>query len=189
MQQDLPRSAEQQIGAAHDVSDALRGIVDNYGELVRENSVLTFNYYIAKLRRAEATVSLYYIVKKHHDIGGYLKTRRSGDSRACWSIAACSRITGVIVVRPLAARATTLEGMTRRLELFQGCDVYVVTLALIYDITVPVQAEAFQSAENSVCATGYNTGRVEVLDADQPATTVVSRIEIASDGSQKRAQM
>jgi len=189
LQQDLPRGAEQQIGAAHHVSDVVRGIVDNYGKLVRKNSILTFDYDIAKLRCAEAAVPLYCIVKKHHDIGGYLKTRRSGDSRACWSIAARSRITGVIVVRPLAARATALEGMTGRLELFQGCNVYVVALALIYDITVPVQAEAFQGAENSLCATGYNTGRVEVLDADQPATTVVSRIEIASDGSQKRAQM
>jgi hypothetical protein len=157
--------------------------------LVRKNSVLTFDYNIAKLRRAEAAAPLYCIVKKHYDIGGYLKTRRSRDPRACWSIAARTRITGLIVVRQLAARATALEGMTGCLELFQGGDVYVVALALIYDITVPVQAEAFQGAENSPCAPGYNTGRVEVLDADQPATTVVSRIEIASDGSQKRAQM
>jgi hypothetical protein len=75
--------------------------------------------------------------------------------------------------------------MTVGLELIQSSNVYVVTMALIYDITVPVQTESIQSPQDAIRAAGHNTGCIEILDAQQPAAAVVAGIDIASDGCQK----
>jgi hypothetical protein len=48
-----------------------------------------------------------------------------------------------------------------------------------------VQAEAIQSAQDSVGAAGHNTGCIEIFDAQQPATAIVASVEIAPDGCQQ----
>jgi hypothetical protein len=58
-------------------------------------------------------------------------------------------------------------------------------LALIYDITVPVEAESLQGAQDAIRAAGHDARCIEVLDADQPAAAMMARIEIASDCRQK----
>jgi hypothetical protein len=60
-----------------------------------------------------------------------------------------------------------------------------VALTLIYDITVPVQAETFERAQDAISAAGYDARCVQVLDADEPAAAMVTCIEIASDRSQE----
>jgi hypothetical protein len=79
--------------------------------------------------------------------------------------------------------------MTVGLELIQGSNVYVVALALIYDITVPVQAESIQSTQDAIHAAGHNTRCIEIFDAQQPAAAMVARIEKTSDRCQKRAEV
>jgi len=56
---------------------------------------------------------------------------------------------------------------------------------LIYDITVPVEAEAIERAQDSVGAARYHTGCIQILDAYEPLPFVVSRIEITADCRQK----
>jgi hypothetical protein len=58
-------------------------------------------------------------------------------------------------------------------------------LALIYDITVPVEAESLQGAQDAIRAAGHDARCIEVLDADQPAAAMMARIEITSDCRQK----
>jgi len=60
-----------------------------------------------------------------------------------------------------------------------------VALTLIYDITVPVQTEPLQRAQDAIGAAGYDARCVQVLDADEPAAAAGACIEIASDRSQE----
>jgi len=56
---------------------------------------------------------------------------------------------------------------------------------LIYDITIPVEAEAIERPQDSVGAARYYTWCIQILDAYEPLPVVVSRIEIAADCRQK----
>jgi hypothetical protein len=58
-------------------------------------------------------------------------------------------------------------------------------LALIYDITIPVQTETLQRAQDPISAAGDHARCVQVLHADEPAAAVVACIEIASDRGQE----
>ena len=189
LQRNLPACTGQQIGAPHHVGDVLRGIVDGYRELIGDNSVSALDDNIAQLMSPESTVSLYSIVEKHHATVSYAKAGRGRYTDPCWSVAAGARVTGVFVAGQLAPRATALEGMSARLELLHSSNVYVVALALIYDITVPVEAESLQGAQDSLRAAGYDPGRIEILDADEPLAAVMACVEIASGCRQKRAEM
>jgi hypothetical protein len=82
-----------------------------------------------------------------------------------------------------------LEGVACRLELVQSSNVYGNALALIYDIAVPEEAESLQGAQDAIRAAGHDARCIEILDADQPATAMMARIEIASNCRQKRAQV
>jgi hypothetical protein len=75
--------------------------------------------------------------------------------------------------------------MSAGLELIQSSNVCVAALALIYDITVPVEAESLQGAQNSLRAAGYDPRRIEIFDADEPAAAMMACVEIASDCRQK----
>ena len=59
LQPDLPGRAEQQIGAPHHVRHMLRGIVDDYSELIGDNFVLALDDNIAQLGGTEPAVPLY----------------------------------------------------------------------------------------------------------------------------------
>jgi hypothetical protein len=181
----LPRSAQQQIGSAHYVGHVLRSIVDAYSELVSKNSILALDYDIAKLRRAKPLGPLYCIVKKNHGIRGNPKTYRGGSPRTRWSGATRAWISAFIVPRQLPPRATAFERQARGPELLQGGDVYVVALALIYDITFPVQTEALQRAQNAIGAAGHDTRSVQIFDSNEPAATVAARIEITPNRGQQ----
>jgi hypothetical protein len=67
----------------------------------------------------------------------------------------------------------------------QSSTIQLAALALIYDITVPVQAEAIQGTQDAGSAAGDNAGGVEILDADEPTAAVMPRVEEASDRRQK----
>ena len=73
----------------------------------------------------------------------------------------------------------------KKLELMQGRNVYVATLALIYDITIPVEAETLQGAQDAVRAAGNQTWCIEVFDSDQPAAAVMACIEKTSYGREE----
>src|SRR3546814_7812027 len=47
---DLPWGRVEQVGSAHDIGDALRGVVDHHRQLVRPAAVGAFEYEIAHLR-------------------------------------------------------------------------------------------------------------------------------------------
>jgi hypothetical protein len=75
--------------------------------------------------------------------------------------------------------------VARRLELVQGSSVYGNALALIYDITVPMEAESLQGAQDAIRAAGYYPGCIEILDTHEPTASMMAGIEKASDCRQK----
>jgi hypothetical protein len=53
--------------------------------------------------------------------------------------------------------------------------------ALVEDRIVPLQSEALESAQDTVRATRYGARQVEILDANEPAAALMTRIEKARD--------
>ena len=117
------------------------------------------------------------------------ETGGSWNAAACWSRAAGARVTGVLPSAQLAPGAAAFERVSAGPEPLQRLQVQRLAVALIYDRPVPVQAECLQGTQNPVRAAGDRAGGVEILDAKQPLAAVVARIEVASDGRQKRAEV
>ena len=64
---------------------------------------------------------------------------------------------------------------------------YSIHYTKLYDI--PLEAKALKGQQDMVCRAGHRAWRVDVLDAHKPLTAVGTRIEIAADGRDKRAEM
>jgi hypothetical protein len=56
---------------------------------------------------------------------------------------------------------------------------------LVYDITVPVESESIERAQDAIRTARYHTWCIQILDADEPPPVVVSRIEVAADCCQQ----
>jgi hypothetical protein len=189
LQRNLPTCAGQQIGPAHHVGHVLHVVIDHYGELVGEDSVLAAYDEVAQLALPEPALSLYSIVKEHHETVSEAEPRRGWEVAACWSVAAGSGVTGVFVAAQLAPRAAALEGGAGGFELLQGRAVERQSMALVDNFAVPGQAEAFEGAQDAIRAPGDDARGIQILNADQPATAVMARIDIASYRGQERAEV
>ncbi len=66
-----------------------------------------------------------------------------------------------------------------------GVIVGSAAVALPCDGTVPLKAMGFQRGNNLVTGPGLFTGRVNVLDPQEPLSIVAPRLEIARDGGQE----
>src|SRR5688572_13827850 len=64
-----------------------------------------------------------------------------------------------------------------------------LALRLAQDGSVPVQPERLERAQDLVSRAWPLAGRVEVLDAHQPAARLRPRVEIAADGGHERTEM
>jgi hypothetical protein len=164
LQRDLPTGAGQQIGAAHYIGHVLRLVVHDHGELVSDYLILALDDEVAQLTLFEPANPLYSIVKEHHGIVSEAEARGGWNAVSCWSGTAGPGVTGIFAVVQLAPCAAALEGVTARLELVHGRKVKGDAAALIYDFTVPVQAEGLQGSQDPVRAARNDAGGVEILD-------------------------
>jgi hypothetical protein len=76
-----------------------------------------------------------------------------------------------------------MEREACRGQLLQGVLISCDVLTLRLDAAIPVESKCFQSAQDFIRAAGQHPGSIEVLDANQPAATAVTRIEIATECS------
>ncbi len=74
-------------------------------------------------------------------------------------------------------------------QLLQRLAVSVPATALPQHLTIPAQAVGFQAAQYSVRRAGHHAWRVEIVNAQQPASTRRPRREIAAHRRQQRAHV
>lgn len=74
-------------------------------------------------------------------------------------------------------------------QYFQRVVVEGITAALPEHFSIPFETVGIEQTQDGVIRTRRATGTVDVLDADQPLSTVVTGIQITANGSHEGAEM
>lgn len=194
LQQDLAGCREQQVRTAHHLSDPLKGIVDDDGELIGVDAVGAPQYEVA---------------------GGFLdnlllwsldavfegeRARRSAEALgACppperKTVPAGAGVNGSLGSRAagsgnLGAAASARIGQTPSRECVECISVDVGPKALMDHGFIPFETERAQGAEDQVCRPGNLARAVEVFHSHQPNARIGAGVRVAGHGGEQRAEM
>jgi hypothetical protein len=99
----------------------------------------------------------------------------------------CGILRGLGVRRPgeLTPAAPAKQRELQPLKPIEGCLVGLGACALPQHRAVPGEAEALEIGEDPVGGARSLAGRIEILDADQPAPAADARLEAAGEGGQQ----
>jgi len=185
LQCDLPRRAVEEIGAAHNVRDALQRIIDDNGELVGKGAIATADDDIAALAQAEFTPSLQTILDRDERvIDAKAHRRRTAAPRAR---AASTGVTALAIV--LAARAAALEGRPERPQRLEGLSVMRGARALVLDRAVPVECESLQRPQDGRSGAFHLARAIDILHTHEPLAAAAARVQVTAECSDERAEM
>ncbi len=181
LQVQLGRGQVEQIGTADDLGHPLFGIVDHHSELVGKQAVGTPDDEITEVTSEVELMSAKVAVLKADD-----RTRSAQSGRGGTVTAPYARSTTPWVDRPgdpvtsrlgdVATTATARVAPTRGRELFQGGLVGLAAAALVEHRTVPDKAMVLKRGKDGIGGAGHLSRRVDVLDPDQPAAIVPTRL-------------
>ncbi len=190
----LPRRRGNEVGAAHDVGNALLGIVYGTGEVVGEHLVRSVNHEISDFGLQDlAYVPLQSVVEFDHcGVGAYPQCARFAPGCQCPTAGA--RIyrafhAGQSRIADLPAAAGAGIGVARLQQLMQRRVVGVVTRALVHNRAVPMHAECIQAAQDRVGRSRYRARRIKVIDAHQPGATARPRVEETANRRHHRTEV
>ena len=96
---------------------------------------------------------------------------------------------GFGVIQKLLARASAGIKQIARQQLLQGGFVVFSAWQLINDRAIPVKAVSLQAVQNGGSGAGFGSGGVQIFDAQQPASLLLSGADIAADSGQQGAGM
>jgi hypothetical protein len=201
LQEDLPWCRREKIGAANDIGDVLRRIVDNDGELIREQAIASPDDEIAHVLVEPL------LLPSVDPIGEFDRGRghphpRSGSSRALGgcvtviadAIAARSRIHAFAnpadgVRGKLVSRAHACIDKSALGEPGKRRFIRAGARRLAPHGSVPLEAVTLERVQDVVGGTRARTGKVDVLDAHEPCARVVACIGIARHRGNERAEV
>jgi len=193
---DLARRRVQQVGATDDRVHSLRRVIHHYGKLVGELSVGSQQDEIADggghilpLRSLHAIVENDLLVWREHAPGACVApVRQAGTAGARvyrGTIDPHCRCAG----GNLAPRAGAGVDVAVVAQLAQRGAIGITASALVEDLAIPLEGESGERAQDGVGGTGSGSLPVDVLDAQQPVASARTRIEIAADGRDERAEV
>ena len=173
----------QEIGAANDVRDALRGIIHGHREHVGVDPIAALQDKITDRFRDILSIRALDPVGELHLFG--IDSHADGCRRLLPQLAgtASAGITQLILERRVQLRAAAGAG-EGALLCAQGTQGFFITLGvrvLAGDCAVPFEAKLLQGAQNSVRRPGDLAGTIEILDPQQPPPAMRARIQKAGD--------
>ncbi len=197
LQQDLPRGRCDQVGSAHDVGDALQGVVDDDRELVREKPVGALDDEVADLAREILRLRTLEPVAPLDARGAHAKAPRARRARRAIRRNAVAAGAGVDVLsacadrcaRELAPRARALVDVAMRAQSIERCRVRVAALGLSNDGPIPRETVALERRQDRALRARPRAREVDVLDAHEPLAVRGPGVAIARDGGDQRAEM
>jgi hypothetical protein len=196
LQPDLPWRRVEQVDAADDCVDPLRGVVGDDCQLVRVLAVGTQQDEVA-----DGAVEILLHLALNAVAEGDRRVGYAQPPGACRSargeaVAAASRVDQAAVHRSwrraggnFRSRAGAGVDLAVELQAHHCGVVEVKTPALDEHFTIPGEAEAFQRAQDIVGGTGNRPRLVDVLDAQHPLAAVGAGVEIAADGGDQRTEV
>jgi len=190
----LPRRRRQQIGATHDVGDALQFIVDHDGQLVCDEAVRTFDDKVSDvaveplLLRALQPV----FVSDRGAADGNPQCAR-GATRGS-AVSARTRIDVFSTLthgrsREFLASAGAVVDLSRATEDRNGILVVTRALALPHNRTIPYEAVRFECCKDGIRSAGTTSRLVDILDAQEPFAAITPRVAIARNSGNERTEM
>src|SRR6185437_3157568 len=187
LQGNLPAGALQEIRPAHDIGNALQGVVHDHRELVSEHAVAAADDDISELTHRKRYPSLEAVVE---DDGLPLVDPEAyrGISRPSGSLTAAAWIARILCVQQ-PARTTALECAACRAQGLERLGIKMRPAALVFDVAIPQEAEGFEGPEHLIGAAGHHARAIEVFHAHEPAPTAATGIDEAADGSQQRTEV
>jgi hypothetical protein len=165
LQQDLPRRGVEQVGAAHDLGDALQRIVDDHRQLVGPVAV--------GARKHEVADFLAQVLRCVPRMRSREFDRASGDAQSPCRVAAMpARDAGAVHARrstrgPNASRS--IRRHRRSPRAWRGRGVVVAALALEQHWSVGQEAEVRERLQLLSRGAGLLARRVEVFHAHEPS--------------------
>jgi len=197
LQMDLSWRRRQQVRAAHDVRHLLRRVVDDDGELVREEAIRAPHDEVADVAREVLRLRSLQPVDEFdarragtHAPRALPAARRGrrdpGAARAgIHALAAGSDRRGLEVAARARARVREVRGDER----VEGGGIERSAHRLALERTVEGEAVARERGDDVRLAVAPRARHVDVLDAEQPFAAVRARVGETREGRDQRAEM
>jgi len=197
LQVDLARRRREQVGAAHDVGDLLRGVVDDDGELVGGQPVGSPHDEVADLAREVLPLRSLQPVDERDDGVADAHADRALRARGAVggnAVAAGARIDALTGGRDrrgleLPPRARARVGEAAHVERRDRARVVRGAIGLAHDRPVGGEAVAVERREDPALGARDRARLVDVLDPDEPATAGRSRVAAARQRGDQRSEV
>ncbi len=181
LQPDLPAGGVHEIDAANDFRNALLVVVHDDREVIGNESIAAPHHEIAGFGFESFLVGALQAIDESerrvvgtHSCRGFA-CRAAAAARA--RVDDAERAAGR--VRKVPAGAAAGVGMPRLEQPRQRRRMGGMAGALVDDGAVPFEAVALQGLQNARCGGGLLPGRIDILDAQQPAAAAVASLQIA----------
>lgn len=183
LQPDLTWCRVHQVDAAHNVSDALQVIVDNNGQLIRNQSIFTQHDEVTRL--AFQVMDLLALQGVAKGYGSVIGNYSNGCFSRCSTAAARARVNrakrtdgGVVQI---ASGASAGVGLAIIQQALQSVVVLAAALALVGDRPVPLETVSLQRRQDQFCRAFLCPRRINILNPDKPLTLVPPGFQVAGD--------
>lgn len=186
LQQNLPRRGIEQVGAAHHVADALRGVVDHHRQLVGPATVGAQQHEIADLGvHVLGDGAAHAVAKRDHAARRHSQAQRRPRPR----LRGHAAMVHAALRGQFAAAATAGERLAGLQQPLRRGVVGRAALALARHRSIRVQTVGAQAGELALDRAGRAARPVHVLDAQQPLAAGMARVQPATEGGEQRAQV
>lgn len=161
-----------QVGAPHDMVDALIGIIDHHGKLIGKVAIGAQQYAIANImKQVLMLLALHGVVKVDTTLNA--QTPGAGGFSGWQSIPAGARIHRRTIhtwvrARQFAARTAAGIDDTARLELRQHFPIPIGTPALHHYRSIPFETKGFKRTQDRIGMRGLAARLVDIFHAHQP---------------------
>ena len=197
LKQDLARRGGEEIGATHDLRDALPRVIDNDRQVIGDAVVAALDDEVAGLAAAILpAMPLERILE--------LDRRRILVNRIAQCVQPETRLriaTAGSRVDGLRAGIHDMSGSERcsaaaagiapaaDLQFIQGCCIVFNSIGLELNASIPLESECSECPWYGIGKAGLAASLVEVIDPEEPAAALVARAQVAAGGCQQRAQV
>src|SRR5690606_32399578 len=181
----------QQVGAAHDVRDALSRVVDDYGEVVGGQAVASNDDEVARVGRKVVYDRPLYTVDEPL-LPGLDADADGGVAVQLTAVATRAGVAQAAVRRRRTngrARAAAAERRGTLEQAVGNGTVDVGARALAQHLAVPFGLEGLERSQNVVGRARHLARRVDVLDADEPLAAGLAGVNEARRRGAERAEV
>ena len=197
LQENLARRGSEQVRSPHHLCHALRRIVDYCRQVIRNLAVSPPDDEVAGLQSAILTVVVLDDVNElNRSLIGLNRKAEGMRAVDCGGVVTTSpRIDrfgarfGDLRGGERGAAAPARVGTARIRNLSQGVGIKLRSMGLEANISIPLEAELLQRCLELPGQPRQATVTIEVVDPEQPAATLVARVQVAAGSGQQRAEV